>query len=179
MHGPTAATPRGEGLQEPGDQGFAAPAYLSSTSRTDFRVASTVPPSGFNLLGCPERRREKLTGRLAGCNPHSRKLREMRSGTVPPAVAANMATIAPDAERAAFRARTEPNGGRHDPVRIRPATSQPLPKPRQPRLRADTRAAAGSEPGTGGGGVTRAHGGRYLSLESAPCQRARTSRSRE
>ena len=39
------------------DQRFAAPACLLSTSQTDFRVTSTVPPSGFNLLGCPGRRR--------------------------------------------------------------------------------------------------------------------------
>ena len=43
------------------DQRFAAPAGLWSPSRTNFRVASTIRPSGFNLLGCPQRRKRKGT----------------------------------------------------------------------------------------------------------------------
>src|SRR5436190_24072162 len=43
------------------DQRFAAPACLPSPNRTNFRVASTIRPSGFNLLGCPQRRKRKGT----------------------------------------------------------------------------------------------------------------------
>lgn len=42
-------------------KGFAAPAGLSSPGRTDFRVASTARPPGFDLLGCPRRRRGNVT----------------------------------------------------------------------------------------------------------------------
>ena len=45
------------------DQRFAAPAGLSSPGRTSFRVTSTARPPGFDLLGCPRRRRGKGRGR--------------------------------------------------------------------------------------------------------------------
>jgi hypothetical protein len=40
-------------------RGFAAVACLSSLGRTDFRVASTARPPGFDLLGRPRRRNEE------------------------------------------------------------------------------------------------------------------------
>src|SRR5439155_23239135 len=48
------------------DQRFAAPAGLWSPSRTNFRVASTIRPTGFNLLGCPQRRTKKVTRTATG-----------------------------------------------------------------------------------------------------------------
>src|SRR6476659_1708050 len=48
------------------DQRFAAPACLSSPDRTSFRVTSTAHPPGFDLLGCPRRRREKARGPAPG-----------------------------------------------------------------------------------------------------------------
>ena len=48
--------------RRPPDQRFAAPACLSSAGRKDFRVAPTIPPPGFNLLGCPQRRRSQVKG---------------------------------------------------------------------------------------------------------------------
>jgi hypothetical protein len=51
---------------ESGLIGFAASACLSSPGRTDFRITPTVPPTGFNLLGCPWRRRRHSRSRPAG-----------------------------------------------------------------------------------------------------------------
>jgi hypothetical protein len=45
---------------------FAAPACLSSPNRTGFWIAPTTRPIGFNLLGCPWRRRRQSRSCPAG-----------------------------------------------------------------------------------------------------------------
>ena len=55
------ALPFADDRETPALTGFAVPADLSSPARKSFRVAPTAPPSGFDLLGCPGRRRGEGT----------------------------------------------------------------------------------------------------------------------
>jgi hypothetical protein len=174
LHGPSSDKARRRFAGTDPDQRFAALADLSSTSRTDFRVASTVPPSGFNLLGCPERRRKEANERVTDVQPAFPQSAGKASREPFPA---EVQRSQQDRTGPPDEAARDGHGSRSKPARFRTDPQRPPRIPQRGRHETPLPAESGSEPVRGGGGVTAAHGGcdgcRY-----GPGQRESTSRSR-